>query len=75
MSTIKGQESMVGMSFDFINKEFTLRFISSLVLILILSLIVLFGDLTIKISILILSFGLFYELNSLHKKKRFLFLF
>ena len=70
MSTIKGQESMVGMSFDFINKEFTLRFISSLVLILILSLIVLFGDLTIKISILILSFGLFYELNSLHKKKK-----
>ena len=66
---------MVGMNFDFINKEFKLRFISSLVLISILFFIVLFGDLTIKISILILSFGLFYELNTLHKKKRFLFLF
>ena len=66
---------MVGMNFDFSNKEFKLRFISSLVLMSILFLIVLFGNLTIKISILILSFGLFYELNSLHKKKRFLFLF
>ena len=66
---------MVGMNFDFFNKEFKLRFISSLVLMSILFLIVLFGNLTIKISILILSFGLFYELNSLHKKKRFLFLF
>ena len=66
---------MVGMNFDFFNKEFKLRLISSLVLMSILFLIVLFGNLTIKISILILSFGLFYELNSLHKKKRFLFLF
>ena len=66
---------MVGMNFDFSNKEFKLRFISSLVLMSLLFLIVLFGNLTIKISILILSFGLFYELNSLHKKKRFLFLF
>ena len=66
---------MVGMNFNSVNKEFKLRFISSLVLISILFLIVLFGDLTIKISILIVSFGLFYELNSLHKKKRFLFSF
>ncbi len=61
------------MNSKLINKEFKLRVISSLSILLALILVIMLGDLYIKIGLIILSFVLFYELENLHKKKKLMY--
>ena len=58
------------MSFNFLSLEFKLRFLSSLVLLVALIFISIVGELAIKLILFVLSIRLFYELESLYKKKK-----
>ena len=60
------------MSFNFLSLEFKLRFLSSLVLLVALIFISIVGELAIKLILFVLSIRLFYELESLYKKKKFI---
>ena len=62
----------MAMSFNFFNLEFKLRFLSSLFLFMVLFFIVALGELAIKLTLFVLSIFLFYELENLYKKKRFM---
>ena len=76
MSITKEKGTLEVMNFNLLNSEFYVRFLSAAILFLALISIFFLGELFIKISLFLLSFFLFYELEQLSFKrnKQFIYL-